>query len=284
MKTVIIGADGQLGSDLVSVLSQSNDHEIVALTLADIDIASRESVASALTAAQPNVVINTAAMHHVEQCEEDPARSFAVNAEGARNLSLLCNDLGATLLHISTDYVFDGEKRAPYVEDDLPIPLNVYANSKLAGEHFVQSTAESFYIVRVSGLYGRNVCLAKGQNFVSLMLKLASERDEIAVVDDEILTPTWTMEVGHQLETLLASDAENGIYHATAEGQCSWYDFARKIFDVSGSTVHLRKAEPGEFPVKVNRPSYSVLENANLKKNSLNRMRAWDDALESFLS
>lgn len=284
MRTVIVGADGQLGSDLVSVLSQSNDHEIVALTLADIDVASRESVASALTTAQPNVVINTAAMHHVEKCEEDPARSFAVNAEGARNLSMLCNDLGATLLHISTDYVFDGEKRAPYEEDDLPAPLNVYANSKLAGEHFVQSTADSFYIVRVSGLYGSNVCLAKGQNFVSLMLKLASERDEIAVVDDEILTPTWTLEIGRQIEALLASDAENGIYHATAEGQCSWYDFARKIFDVSGSTVHLRKAEPGEFPVKVNRPSYSVLENANLKKNSLNRMRAWDDALESFLS
>ncbi len=284
MKTVIIGADGQLGSDLVSVLSQSNHHEVVPLTLADIDVASMDSVASALTTAQPKVVINTAAMHHVEKCEEDPALSFAVNAEGARNLSILCNDLGATLLHISTDYVFDGEKRAPYEEDDLPVPLNVYANSKLAGEHFVQSTAKNFYIVRVSGLYGSNVCMAKGQNFVSLMLKLAGERDEIAVVDDEILTPTWTVEVGHQIEALLASNAENGIYHATAEGQCSWYDFARKIFDVSGSTVNLRKAEPGEFPVKVNRPSYSVLENANLKKNSLNRMRSWDQALESFLS
>lgn len=284
MKIAVVGANGQLGADLVPFFSQSDDHEVVPLTHAEIDVAAIDSVASTLSAARPNVVINTAAMHHVEKCEADPALSFAVNAAGPRNLSMVCNDLGASLVQISTDYIFDGEKGSPYVEEDRPVPLNVYGNSKLAGEHFVQSTARDFFVVRVSGLYGDNVCRAKGQSFVSLMLRLAEERDEVAVVDDEVLTPTWTMEIARQIGVLISSDADNGIYHVTAEGQCSWFDFARKIFDISGSTVRLRRAEPGEFPVKVNRPMYSVLENANLKRLSINQMRSWDETLEDFLT
>jgi len=283
MKIVVIGANGQLGSDLCPVLAEDFHHEVIGMTHADLDIASMDSTSSALSSAHPDAVINTAAMHHVEKCENDPEQSFAVNAVGPRNLSMVCNDLGATLVQISTDYIFDGLKRSPYLEEDLPVPLNVYGSTKLTGEHFVQSTAERHFVVRVSGLYGDHLCRAKGQNFVSLMLRLAGERDEISVVDDEVLTPTWTLDIAHQIGKLVSSDAENGIYHSTAEGECSWYDFARKIFDVSQSDVHLRRAKPGEFPAKVNRPLYSVLENAHLKRLSLNRMRPWDEALDAFL-
>lgn len=283
MRIAVVGADGQLGADLCPVLADQFHHDVIGLTHADLDVASIDSVSAALSPARPDVVVNTAAMHHVEKCEHEPERSFAVNAAGPRNLSMVCNDLGAVLVQISTDYIFDGLKRSPYLEEDLPVPLNVYGNTKLAGEHFVQSIASRYFLVRVSGLYGDHLCRAKGQNFVSLMLRLAGEREEVSVVDDEVLTPTWTLEIAHQLGELVSSDAENGIYHSTAEGQCSWYAFARKIFDVSESKVHLRRAQPGEFPAKVSRPLYSVLENAHLKRLSLNRMRPWDEALEAFL-
>ena len=158
----------------------------------------------ALAISGADVVVNTAAMHQVEKCEADPARAFAVNALGARHLALAANALDARLVHISTDYVFDGAKAAPYLESDCPLPLNVYGNSKLAGELFVRSLAEKHYVLRVSGLYGQNPCLEKGGlNFVDLMLKLSRERKEVRVVDDEVLTPTSTREVARQLLLML---------------------------------------------------------------------------------
>lgn len=283
MKLVVIGADGQLGSDMVETC-QAERFEVVPLTIGQLDIADSLQVQRVLAEVRADVIVNTAAMHHVEKCEADPLKAFTVNGLGARNLALAANAGKARLIHISTDYVFSGDKLEPYLESDCPLPLNVYGNSKLAGELFVRSMAEKHYVIRVSGLYGKSPCLEKGGlNFVDLMLKLARERKEVRVVDDEVLTPTATREVARQILKMLEGNAENGLYHASAEGCCSWFEFACEIFRLSHSTVTLNKAAPGEFPAKVPRPKYSVLENANLKRLGLNSMAFWKDALAEYL-
>jgi len=279
----VIGADGQLGSDIVEAC-QAHGADTVPLTIGRLDITDDAQVQRVLADSGAGVIVNTAAMHPVEACEADPARAFAVNALGARRLALAANALDARLVHISTDYVFDGAKKAPYLESDCPQPLNAYGNSKLAGELFVRSLARKHYVVRVSGLYGRHPCLEKGGlNFVDLMLKLGHERREVRVVDDEVLTPTSTREVARQLLRMLEAGAPDGLYHATAEGACSWYEFAAEIFRLSPCPALLNKAVPGEFPAKVPRPKYSVLENANLKQAGLNGMAHWRDALAEYM-
>lgn len=283
MKLAVIGADGQLGSDIVEAC-RADRLDVVPLTIARLDIADSGQVQRILSEVRADVIVNTAAMHQVEKCEADPLKAFTVNALGARHLAQAADAGRARLIHISTDYVFSGSKMAPYLESDCPLPLNAYGNSKLAGELFVRSLAEKHYVIRVSGLYGKNPCLEKGGlNFVDLMLKLARERSEVRVVDDEILTPTSTREVARQILKMLKGGAEDGLYHATAEGSCSWFEFAREIFRLSHSSVTLNKAAPGEFPAKVPRPKYSVLENANLKKQNLNGMASWKDALAEYL-
>ncbi len=283
MKIAVIGADGQLGSDIVETL-HADGLGVIPLTITQMDIADNGQVQKTLAEVKADIIINTAAMHQVEKCEADPLRAFAVNALGARNLAQAANSCAARLVHVSTDYVFDGAKMEPYLESDCPLPLNTYGNSKLAGELFVRSMAEKHYVIRVSGLYGKNPCLEKGGlNFVDLMLKLSRERKEVRVVDDEVLTPTATRDVARQLLRMLKGKAKNGLYHTTAEGSCSWYEFAREIFRISQSPIMLNKAAPGEFPAKVPRPKYSVLENANLKSQGLNSMPAWQDALKEYL-
>ncbi len=283
MKIAVIGADGQLGSDIVEAC-RAGGRDVVPLTLARMDIADDGQVQRTLGEIGADVLVNTAAMHQVEKCEADPLRAFSVNALGVRHLARAAQAAKARLIHISTDYVFSGGKKEPYLESDCPLPLNAYGNSKLAGEFFVRALAEKHYVIRVSGLYGKNPCLEKGGlNFVDLMLKLSHERQEIRVVDDEVLTPTATRDVACQILYMLDNHAADGLYHATAEGSCSWYEFAREIFLLSKSPVTLNKAAPGEFPAKVPRPLYSVLENANLKKQKLNIMPPWQDALKKYL-
>jgi dTDP-4-dehydrorhamnose reductase len=282
MKIAVIGANGQLGNDLVAAFSDKGD-AVRSLTHADIEIANLDSVSRALGEIQPQVVVNTAAMHHVENCEREPDKAFAANALGAKNLAVAARDLGAILMHVSTDYVFDGGKGSPYVEDDNPRPLNAYGITKLAGEHFVRSTTDKYFVIRTSGLYGKNPCRAKGGlNFIELMLKLAKEREELRVVDSEVVTPTSTAELARQIVQLSRSDSY-GLYHATAEGSCSWYEFAREIFALTGTTVRLKVADPNEFPAKVARPKYSVLENRALKSRGLNVFKPWQDALHEYL-
>ena len=282
MKIAVIGANGQLGSDLVASFSESGD-AVSGLTHSDIEISDLRSVSRALEGIQPQVIVNTAAMHHVESCEREPEKAFAVNALGPRNLAIVARDLGAVLMHVSTDYVFDGSKGSPYIEEDNPLPLNAYGITKLAGEHFVRATMARHFVIRTSGLYGASPCRAKGGlNFIELMLKLAKERGEVRVVDSEVVTPTSTAELAQQMVQLSRSDCY-GLYHATAEGSCSWYEFAREIFTVTDTAVRLKVAAPGEFPAKVARPKYSVLENRALKSRGLNMFRPWQDALHKYL-
>ena len=282
MKVAVIGANGQLGSDVAAEFGKNGD-VVVPLTHTEIELANLDSVSNCLGELQPELIVNTAAMHHVEKCEQDPASAFAVNGMGSRNLALVARELGAVLMHVSTDYVFDGKKGSPYEEHDPPRPLSVYGNTKLAGEYFVRAATEKHFVLRTSALYGKKPCRAKGGlNFIELMLKLARERGEVKVVDNEFVTPTATDELARQIVALSRSDAY-GLYHATAEGSCSWHQFAGKIFELTGTQVTLKAAGPNEFPAKVARPMYSVLENKGLKALGLNQFGTWQAGLARYL-
>jgi len=282
MKIAVVGADGQLGKDIIDAFTMNGD-DVAPLSHSQIEITEQSSVSCVLEEIHPHVVINTAAMHHVENCERDPAKALEVNGLGSKNLAVTAQRLGSILIHISTDYVFDGSKGSPYTEVDSPRPLNTYGISKLAGEHFVQANAEKHFVVRTSGLYGKSPCRAKGGlNFVELMLKLANERGEVRVVDDEVVSPTSTAELAEQLVRLSRSDCY-GLYHATAEGSCSWYEFAREIFALTNTTVRLKTAKSSEFPAKVPRPKYSVLDNRALKYQGLNVLKPWQIGLQAYL-
>jgi dTDP-4-dehydrorhamnose reductase len=283
MKIAVVGSDGQLGTDVVSAF-RSNGDDVYPLTHPDIELSNMDSVVSCMKSLRPQVVINTAAMHHVENCEKEPEKAFAVNALGAKNLAVVVREREAILMHVSTDYVFDGAKDHPYEESDAPNPLSVYGNTKLSGEYFVRSAANKHFVLRTSAIYGRSPCRAKrGLNFIELMLKLARERGEVRVVDDEIITPTSTVDLARQMVALSRCDFY-GLYHATAEGSCSWHQFAREIFGLTGTKVNLQVAGPNEFPAKVPRPKYSVLENRGLKTHNVNVFRQWQEGLSEYLS
>jgi dTDP-4-dehydrorhamnose reductase len=281
MKVAVVGANGQLGSDVVRAFGNNGD-EVYALTHSDIEVTSFDSVMGALVGQRPDVIVNTAALHHVEQCEQEPEKAFAINALGPRNLGCVAKDLDALLVHISTDYVFDGNKASPYEEADTPRPLSVYGNTKLAGEYFVRCTTHKHFVLRTSGLYGKRPCRGKGGlNFVELMLKLARERGEVRVVENEAFTPTSTKDLAQQIVVLSQSNCY-GLYNATAEGSCSWHEFAREIFAVTNTTVNLKVASATDFPSKVPRPRYSVLENRALKLRGLNTFETWQHGLRDY--
>jgi dTDP-4-dehydrorhamnose reductase len=282
MRVAIVGANGQLGSDAVRAFANERD-TVFALRHEDIEITDINSVAATLKELKPDLIVNTAAMHHVERCEQDPKAAFSINALGPRNLAMVAQDLGAILMHISTDYVFDGAKRRPYEERDAPQPVNTYGITKLAGEYFVRCTVDRHFVVRTSGLYGKHPCRGKGGlNFVDLMLKLGKERGVVRVIDSEEVTPTSTYDLAQHMALISRSD-NFGLFHATSEGSCSWYDFAREIFAVAGLPVKVELADPQEFPSKVRRPEYSVLENAELKACRMNCFRPWQEGLRHYL-
>lgn len=281
MKCLVFGGAGQLGRDVCTVF-EASCCDVIAPSHSDCDVCDSGSVNSLVSEIKPDCIVNAAAAHHVEMCEDKPDVAFLVNAVGVRNLAMAADVCSSHLIHVSTDYVFDGKTNVPYVETDLPVPLNVYGASKLAGEAFVLNYCSRGTVMRTSGLYGLTPCRAKGRNFVELMLHLATVRDQIRVVDDEILTPTSTAELAKQIFQVAQSGLA-GLYHATAEGQCSWYEFAKAVFEEAQLKVDLQKAQPGEFPVKVPRPAFSVLENAALKDASCTPFKHWRLGLREYM-
>ena len=280
MRVVVIGANGQLGVDLCRVLSERGV-TITKLTHRDLDVVEADQVEKALNAAAPDVVISTAAYHKVEECEHEPAKSFAVNSTGPRNLALTCRPINAILVHFSTDYVFDGSQRQPYRETDLPRPLNVYGVSKLAGEAMVALTCPRHFVIRTCGLYGVAGSSGKGGNFVETMLKKAEQGDPIRVVNDQVLTPTFTGDLAQAVAQLIRTEAY-GLYHVSAEGECSWYEFARKIFELQNLTADLKPVSSTEFRSPVQRPAYSVLSKEKLRKLGIT-MPPWEEGLSRYL-
>ncbi|MDI6731783.1 MAG: dTDP-4-dehydrorhamnose reductase [Candidatus Margulisbacteria bacterium] len=280
MRIAIIGADGQLGSDLCRVIPKE---EQVPLTINDVDITSKEATSAVIGKIASSIVINTAACHNVDACEDNAGPAFAVNTFGVRNLALACQGVGAALVHISTDYVFDGEKKSPYTEEDIPRPLSIYGISKLAGEYCIRYILGKYFIVRTTGLYGAAGCLGKGGgNFVENIIKQANTKTELKVVNDEVLSPTYAFDLAKQIYQLVKTHYY-GLYHIVNHGQCSWYEFTRKIFQLLERDVKVQPINSSAFPAKARRPKYSALGNANLNKMKLDNMPAWEDALKAYL-
>ncbi len=280
MRVLLIGAGGQLGSDLVKALAHE---DLIALTHGDIEVCDPASVRAAMQSYAPQVVINTAAFHRVDDCEREPERAFAVNALGVRNVALVCKEQGCVLLHLSTDYVFDGHKGSAYDESDAPRPINAYGISKLAGEFFIRYLLDKYYIVRTSGLYGVAGSSGKGGNFVELMLRLAREGKEIKVVNDQTLSPTYTVDLAQALARLIHTE-RYGLYHITNSGACSWYQFAAKVFELAGVPARLEPTTTAAFGAVARRPTYSVLAHKALLAAGLSEMRSWSAALAAYLA
>jgi dTDP-4-dehydrorhamnose reductase len=279
MKIALLGANGQLGQDLQRVLPP---HEVHAFTRNDFDVTDHDRARTALFELRPDVVLNTTAYHRVDDCESKPEPAYAVNVLAVLNLARIANDLNAVLVHISTDYVFDGNARQPYTEDSPAFPLSVYGNSKLAGEMLVRSISKKYCLIRTCGLYGAAGSQGKGGNFVKTMLAKAGRHEPIRVVNDQVVTPTYTLDLALQIAHLLSA-GQSGLFHITNEGACSWFEFARTIFDIAGVEADLSPTTSDAYKTPATRPKYSVLENARLKELGINQMRHWRDALAAYL-
>ena len=281
MRIVIVGGHGQVGSDLAHVLRDSNE-DVVALTRSDLDVTERSTLRDTLAQHEPDVIINCSVYHPVDDCEANPDRSFAVNAVAVRDLGLAAKDLQASLVHFSSDFVFDGERGRPYCEEDSPGPLSVFGASKFAGEQFLRTVWPSHFIIRTSGLYGLTGSRVKRGNFVETMLSLAKRDGQIRVVNDLRMAQTSTRNLAQQTLALIRTK-NYGTYHASDHGDYSWYEFAKKIFDYSGTNVTVIPVSWRDMPAGAARPRYSVLENRRLKALGLDRMQPIDVALQGYL-
>jgi len=280
MSVLVVGHRGQLGRDMM-LAAAAKGFAVHGEDFPGIDITRLDSVTKAVARYRPAAVINCAAFTAVDQCESETAKAFAVNADGAKNLALAAAECGAKLVHLSTDYVFDGMKKTPYVETDKPNPLSVYGKSKLEGEKLLAETYDRCFIVRVAWLYG-----TRGNNFLktirSRAQKCAVTGEPVKVVNDQIGTPTYTMHVCRQLLSLMQSE-HFGIYHGTNEGSCSWFDFASAIVKAYAIKANVVPCTTAEFPRPAPRPANSVLENERLKKLLMNTMPRWEMGLEEYL-
>ncbi len=282
MRVLITGSDGQLGTDLCRVLQ---DIEVISLTHADLEITDMNSVKTAFTKHRPDVVINTAANVRVDDCETEQDNAFLANVLGARNVAVVAQELRAKLFHLSTDYVFGGESEpgtAPYTEFDTPTPLNLYGKSKLAGENLVRHLCTKHFIVRTSGLFGLAGASGKGGNFVETMLRLAQERGELRVVNDQVFSPTYTRDLARKIAQLITTEYY-GIFHITNRGSCSWYEFAKEILRLAELETPVVPITSDQYPQKARRPSFSVLDNYHLRLLGMNDMKPWREALKDYM-
>jgi dTDP-4-dehydrorhamnose reductase len=279
MKIALIGANGQLGSDL----SKNLDKDTTSiLNYPDFDITKPESMAKVLHELNPAVVINTASFNRVDECEEFPQQAIDVNASAVRALSQVCSDLGATLVHFSTDYVFDGRTNKPYTEKDTPNPLNIYGQTKLDGEQFVRGLLNKYFLIRTCGFYGEAGCWGKGYNFVDAMVHASEENQVVRVVNNQTVTPTSTAELAERVLELIQTQ-EFGLFHMTSEGHCTWFEFAKTIFKLLGRDVELIPVDSNEYGAAAVRPSYSVLDNWKGRSIGLTPFSHWTKALEDYL-
>ena len=281
MRVAIIGANGQLGTDLVRVFGEDPSFEVIPLTHADLDVTIPETL-KVLEELRPGVIINTAAYVRVDDAELYPERAFAINAIGALNVARVANEIDAINVYISTDYVFDGEKGEPYTEEDVPNPINVYGASKLAGEIFTRNYSKKYYTIRVAGLYGKAGASGKGGNFVEWIIERAKRGEKLQIVDDQFMSPTYTRDVARTLKEFLTLQPEWGIYHMVNEGYCSWYEFTRAIFEILGWEARIRAIKSSELSRLARRPRFSALENMRLHKLHL-RMHDWKKGLKEYL-
>ncbi|WP_202975202.1 dTDP-4-dehydrorhamnose reductase [Vallitalea guaymasensis] len=272
---MIIGVNGQLGHDAVKLLSPY--HKIVGLDKDTLDITNFIELQNRITEIRPELIINCAGYTNVDDCEINYESAYNTNAQGCYNLALIAKKYDCILVHISTDYVFDGEKDEPYIESDLPNPINIYGSSKLLGETIITTISPKYFILRTSWLYGTH-----GNNFVKTILRLSETKEVISVVNDQIGTPTYTIDLINVFSKLIKTNAY-GIYHISNEGRCSWYEFAKKIIKLTNKETTIIPITTNQSKRKADRPHYSVLENSMLKHRFGYTLRNWEEALTEFL-
>ena len=288
MKILLVGAKGQLGKQILNIINSGKSElgevpeeilksEVIGVDVDELDIVDLQKVREYITKASPDVVINCAAYTNVDGCESHKDLAFKVNALGARNLAMVSEEVGAKLIHVSTDYVFSGVGTTPLDECDLPAPVSAYGTTKLAGEEFVRSLSSKYFIVRTAWLYGYF-----GKNFVYTIMNAAKQRGKLTVVNDQKGNPTNAEDLAYHLLKLALTE-EYGIYHCTGEGECSWYDFAAKIVKEAGIDCEVLPVTSAEYNSAAKRPEYSSLDNMMLRCTIGNEMRNWEDALKVFM-
>jgi len=278
MKIAVIGSTGQLGTDLMKVLQ--DEHDVIGFTHESLEVSDYDSCLK-LKEHHPDVIINTAAFHKTDQCEDELVRTFSVNTIGARNVTMISKEIGATMVFISTDYVFDGNKKEPYTEDDPTNPINSYGISKLAGELYTKQNPKH-YITRTASLFGKAGASGKGGNFVETMITKAKNNEAINVVNDMWMSPTYTKDAAEIIKRILESELPFGIYHASNQGFCTWFQFSEEIFRMAGLSPVLRPVETGQLNTKAKRPRFSALKSAKLQECGIT-VRGWKEALRDYL-
>ena len=275
----MVGAKGMLGRDLMEVLHSSiPGDEVVGWDIEEIDIQKGEDTVTKIEKLRPDIVIHIAAYTDVDGCELNKEKAFAVNAEGTRSVALAASKCHAKMVYLSTDYVFDGDKREPYLENDSPHPLNVYGQSKLKGEQYVQTFVKDFLIIRTQWLYG-----LFGKNFVASVLRQAREKNTLSIVDDQTGSPTYTTDLAKAVSVLIQFGAR-GIFHVANSGLCTWCSFGQTILKFSGvNRVKVIPISSRELGRPATRPSYSVLGCQKLKEETGLTMRPWSEALKDYL-
>lgn len=277
MKVFVTGVKGQLGYDVVNEL-EKRGMEAVGVDIEEMDITDSTSVNKVIRAAAPDAVIHCAAYTAVDAAEDNEALCRKVNAEGTQNIANVCKDLDIKMIYISTDYVFDGQGTRPWEPDDERHPLNVYGQTKYEGELAVQNTLDKYYIVRIAWVFGVN-----GKNFIKTMLKLAETHSRLTVVNDQFGSPTYTYDLAKLLVDMVQTD-KYGIYHATNEGICTWYEFACEIFKQAGIAIEVAPVSAEEYKAKAKRPENSRMNKDKLTENGFEKLPPWQDALKRYLT
>ena len=276
MKVLVTGAKGQLGTDLMNELAKRGI-EGIGVDVEEMDITDAEACRRVIKASDADAVIHCAAYTAVDAAEDNADLCRRINGEGTRNVAQACKEADVKLMYISTDYVFDGQGTRPWEPDDERHPLNVYGQTKYEGELAVEELSDKYFIVRIAWVFG-----VAGKNFIKTMLRLGKERGAVSVVDDQIGSPTYTYDLARLLVDMIQTD-KYGRYHATNEGLCSWYEFAKEIFRQAGMDVPVTPVSSDAFPAKATRPSNSRLNKDKLSENGFERLPAWQDALGRFL-
>jgi dTDP-4-dehydrorhamnose reductase len=279
MVVLVAGANGQLGQSLQFIAQNYPEIQFVFCSSSELDITNLENIAFVFSKIKPNFCINAAAYTAVDKAESEPEKAYLINVIGAKNVAEVCKEHNTILLHVSTDFVFDGNTSKPYSEEDIPNPTGVYGQTKLEGEKAIQEVWAKHFIVRTSWVYSQF-----GTNFMKTMLRLASERDTISVVNDQTGTPTNAVDLADALVKIIQHchtdpDEDYGIYNFSNEGQCSWYDFAKKIFEINHKNINLHPIPTSLFPTAAQRPKFSVLDKSKTKKNFGIEIKNWEESL-----
>ena len=276
MKVLVTGVKGQLGYDVVNELTKRG-HVAIGTDIEEMDITDANSVETVIKESAPDAVIHCAAYTAVDAAEDNVELCRKINAEGTQNIANVCKELDIKMTYISTDYVFDGQGERAWEPEDERMPLNVYGQTKYEGELAVQNTLEKYFIVRIAWVFGVN-----GKNFIKTMLNLGKTRDSLTVVNDQFGSPTYTYDLAKLLVDMIETE-KYGIYHATNEGMCNWYEFACEIFMQAGMNVKVSPVSAAEYPAKAKRPSNSRMSKEKLTENGFEKLPTWQDALSRYL-